>query len=290
MPTVDFRAVYANVLQHVAEGRRRPRCSARSYAGLSLFDVGARPRRSPGREPGYWLAGPNGGVRGFGRGIKFGAPAHAGHPIVGGRGDADAHGPVARRLRRAAVLLRRREVARLHVNKHLGKPDRRDGRDAVGQGLLAGERGGRRVRLRRREAARIACTASSRNPVVGMAATQSGRGYWLVNAAGGVLCFGDAKPHGSVDRRAAREAGRRHVRDAVGQRLLAGDRGRRRPRLRRRAALRQQEDAGAPVVTIARTPSGNGYWLASQDGTVGAFGDAPALGSVKAPTAVLVRC
>ena len=48
--------------------------------------------------------------------------------------------------------------------------------------------------------------------------------------------------------------------------------------------------AGAPVVTIARTPSGNGYWLCSKDGAVGAFGDAPALGSIKAPTAVLVRC
>ena len=46
----------------------------------------------------------------------------------------------------------------------------------------------------------------------------------------------------------------------------------------------------APVVSIARTPSGHGYWLAARDGTVGAFGDAPALGSVKAPTAVLVRC
>ena len=46
----------------------------------------------------------------------------------------------------------------------------------------------------------------------------------------------------------------------------------------------------APVVTIALTPSGNGYWLAETDGTVRAYGDAPAVGGVKAPTAVLVRC
>jgi hypothetical protein len=61
-----------------------------------------------------------------------------------------------------------------------------------------------------------------------MAATPSGKGYWLVTAGGGVHCFGDAKPHGSTPRRA------RHLskpivvdgRDAVGEGLLAGDVGR----------------------------------------------------------------
>jgi hypothetical protein len=45
-----------------------------------------------------------------------------------------------------------------------------------------------------------------------------------------------------------------------------------------------------PVVGMAATPTGKGYWLAASDGTVAAYGDAPKLGSTKAPTAALVRC
>lgn len=35
-------------------------------------------------------------------------------------------------------------------------------------------------------------------PVVGMAATPDGGGYWLVAADGGVFAFGDAQFHGST--------------------------------------------------------------------------------------------
>ena len=35
-------------------------------------------------------------------------------------------------------------------------------------------------------------------PVVGMAAAPSGRGYWLVAADGGVFTFGDARFFGSL--------------------------------------------------------------------------------------------
>ncbi|HET9690195.1 MAG TPA: hypothetical protein VFP61_03525, partial [Acidimicrobiales bacterium] len=35
-------------------------------------------------------------------------------------------------------------------------------------------------------------------PVVGIAATPSGRGYWLVASDGGIFAFGDAKFHGST--------------------------------------------------------------------------------------------
>jgi hypothetical protein len=34
-------------------------------------------------------------------------------------------------------------------------------------------------------------------PVVGMAATPTGKGYWLVASDGGVFCFGDARFAGS---------------------------------------------------------------------------------------------
>ena len=46
----------------------------------------------------------------------------------------------------------------------------------------------------------------------------------------------------------------------------------------------------APVVSIAPTPSGKGYWLAARDGRVAAHGDAPKLGGTHAATAALVRC
>ena len=76
-------------------------------------------------------------------------------------------------------------------------------------------------------------------PVVGMAATPTGRGYWLVASDGGVFSFGDAAFFGSLG----------------GVRLQA------------------------PVLTMAATPSGHGYWLLATDGGVFTFGDAAFHGS-----------
>jgi hypothetical protein len=77
------------------------------------------------------------------------------------------------------------------------------------------------------------------SPVVAMAGTPDGMGYWLVTADGHVLAYGDAKYSGSVGL----------------------------PRLR------------APVVAMAATPDGLGYWLVGADGSVFAFGDAVYYGS-----------
>jgi hypothetical protein len=76
-------------------------------------------------------------------------------------------------------------------------------------------------------------------PVVGMAATPTGKGYWLVASDGGIFTFGDAPFLGSTG----------------GLRLVS------------------------PVVGMAATPSGAGYWLVAADGGVFTFGDAPFLGS-----------
>ena len=80
------------------------------------------------------------------------------------------------------------------------------------------------------------------SPVVAMAATPSGNGYWLVAADGGVFAFGDAVFRGSTG----------------GTRLAA------------------------PIVGMAATPSGGGYWLVAADGGVFAFGDAVFRGSTGA--------
>ena len=84
--------------------------------------------------------------------------------------------------------------------------------------------------------------AAPDRPVVGMASTPSGRGYWLVGSDGGIFAFGDAPFHGSAG--------------ASGLKM--------------------------PIVGMASTPSGDGYWLVGSDGGIFAFGDAPFSGSVGA--------
>ena len=76
-------------------------------------------------------------------------------------------------------------------------------------------------------------------PVVGIASTPDGKGYWLVASDGGVFSFGDATFQGSM----------------AGSHL------------------------DAPMVAIAGNPDGTGYWTAAADGGVFSFGDAPFRGA-----------
>ena len=76
-------------------------------------------------------------------------------------------------------------------------------------------------------------------PIVGMAATPDGKGYWLVAADGGIFTFGDAGFFGST------------------------------------GAIRLNQ----PIVGMAATPDGKGYWLVAADGGVFTFGDAGYFGS-----------
>ena len=119
-------------------------------------------------------------------------------------------------------------------------------------------------------------------PVVGMAATADGGGYWLVAADGGVFAFGDARFHGSMGGQVAQPSrgghggGRRH---GGGYWLVGSDGG--------------VFAFGAPfagstgalvlnraVVAMAGTGDGGGYWLVGADGGVYALGDAVYQGSV----------
>jgi hypothetical protein len=79
-------------------------------------------------------------------------------------------------------------------------------------------------------------------PIVGMAATPDGGGYWLVASDGGIFAFGDAQFYGST--------GAIHL--------------------------------NQPVVGMATTPDGRGYWLVAADGGIFAFGDAQFYGSTGA--------
>ncbi|HWD07805.1 MAG TPA: hypothetical protein VHA57_01800, partial [Actinomycetota bacterium] len=76
-------------------------------------------------------------------------------------------------------------------------------------------------------------------PIVGMAATPDGGGYWLVAADGGIFSFGDAGFYGST------------------------------------GSLKLDK----PITGMTVTPSGKGYWLVASDGGVFSFGDAAFFGS-----------
>ncbi len=77
-------------------------------------------------------------------------------------------------------------------------------------------------------------------PVVAIARTSDGGGYWLVGADGGVFAFGDATFHGSL----------------------------------------ANTHLAAAIVAAIPTPDGGGYWLVGADGGVFAFGDATFHGSL----------
>src|SRR5690242_7762657 len=85
----------------------------------------------------------------------------------------------------------------------------------------------------------LGSVASLNEPLVSIAATRSGNGYWLAAADGGVFTFGDAHFFGST-----------------GNMQLT-----------------------RPIISITPTPSGKGYWLAASDGGVFTFGDARFYGS-----------
>src|SRR5258707_875915 len=74
-------------------------------------------------------------------------------------------------------------------------------------------------------------------PIVGIAPTRTGRGYWLVASDGGIFSFGNARFYGST-----------------GATVLY-----------------------STIAGMATTPGGRGYWLASGDGRVFPFGDATAM-------------
>jgi hypothetical protein len=76
-------------------------------------------------------------------------------------------------------------------------------------------------------------------PIVGMAATTDGHGYWLVASDGGIFTFGDATFYGST--------GGIHL--------------------------------NQPIVGMAATTDGKGYWLVASDGGIFTFGDAGYFGS-----------
>jgi N-acetylmuramoyl-L-alanine amidase/ribosomal protein L24E len=122
---------------------------------------------------------------------------------------------------------------------------------------------------------------SAKTPVVGMAATPSGNGYWLVAADGGVFTFGDANFYGSEGAATLNKpiVGMAATPDGHGYWLVASDGG-----IFTFGDASFYGSTGAltlnkPIVGMAATPDGHGYWLVASDGGIFTFGDAQFHGS-----------
>ncbi len=123
---------------------------------------------------------------------------------------------------------------------------------------------------------------SLNQPIVGMAATPDGQGYWFVAADGGVFTYGDAAFHGSAGGMPAQQARRRHGRHPDRPGLLARRRRRGDLQLRGRRVLRvdRRHDAQhSPSSAWPPRPTGKGYWLVGADGGIFTYGDAAFYGS-----------
>ena len=121
-------------------------------------------------------------------------------------------------------------------------------------------------------------------PVVGMAATPDGRGYWTVAADGGIFAFGDAGFQGSTGALTLVSPMVGMSVDAAtgGYRLVAADGG---------VFCFGAPFAGSAVGLVRRAvasldSAGTGYRVVSSDGGVYAFGGAPFLGAASVPPLV----
>ena len=128
------------------------------------------------------------------------------------------------------------------------------------------------------------------HPVVGMAATPDGAGYWLVASDGGIFSFGDAKFYGSTGAIRLNKpiVGMAATPDGAGYWLVASDGG-----IFSFGDAAFYGSTGAmrlaqPIVGMAATPDGAGYWLVASDGGIFSFGDAPFLGSAAGATTSMV--
>jgi hypothetical protein len=118
-------------------------------------------------------------------------------------------------------------------------------------------------------------------PMVGMAATPDGGGYWTAAADGGVFGYQDAGFYGSAAtwRLAAPIVGMASDPLTGGYWLVGRDGGVfsfHAPFLGSASGFH----LAAPVVGMASTPDGKGYWLVGADGGVFTFGDAGFYGSM----------
>jgi hypothetical protein len=118
-------------------------------------------------------------------------------------------------------------------------------------------------------------------PIVGMAPTNDGGGYWNVASDGGIFAFGDAKFLGSMggSRLNKPVVGMAATPDGSGYWEVASDGG-----IFTFGTAQFYGSTGdirlnRPIVGMAATPDGRGYWLVASDGGIFTYGDARFYGS-----------
>jgi len=119
-------------------------------------------------------------------------------------------------------------------------------------------------------------------PVVSMAVTPDGAGYWMTAADGGVFAYGDAGFYGSTGDLTLNQSivGMAATPDGKGYWFVAADGG--------VFAYGDAQFHGStgnlvldsPITGILASADGRGYQLVADDGGIFAFGDAPFLGSL----------
>jgi hypothetical protein len=118
-------------------------------------------------------------------------------------------------------------------------------------------------------------------PIVAMASTPDGRGYWLVASDGGVFAFGDAGFYGSTGSLTLNKpiVGMTATADGHGYWFTASDGG----VFAFGDAVYYGSLGGVPqsrpIAAITGTPDGKGYWFTNSNGAVTSFGDATYWGS-----------
>jgi glucose/arabinose dehydrogenase len=118
-------------------------------------------------------------------------------------------------------------------------------------------------------------------PIVGMAATSTGRGYWLVASDGGIFGYGDAGFFGSQGGKPlnAPIVGMVPTPDDRGYWVVARDGGIFAFGNAGFFGSRGGQPLNAPIVGMAATSTGRGYWLVASDGGIFGYGDAGFFGS-----------
>jgi len=118
-------------------------------------------------------------------------------------------------------------------------------------------------------------------PIVGMASTPDGGGYWNVASDGGIFTFGDAHFYGSTGSIHLNQpiVGMAATPDGGGYWMVAADGG-----IFSFGDAKFYGSTGSihlnqPIVGMARTPDGGGYWMVAKDGGIFSFGDAHFYGS-----------
>jgi peptidoglycan hydrolase-like protein with peptidoglycan-binding domain len=122
------------------------------------------------------------------------------------------------------------------------------------------------------------------SPLVGIANTPDGKGYWLVAADGGVFSYGTARFFGSTGniRLAQPIVGMASTPGGRGYWLVAADGG-----VFSFGTARFHGSTGGmrlnrPIIGMTATPDGHGYWLYAADGGIFSFGTAKFYGSTGA--------